>query len=151
MIICLADKPISDSDHYASKQSHLLTIYSPNDDSSRTDGSDGSDRSDGSDGSDSTDGTDDRSSAINCQSGGKVYANGDKWHPIIGPLGPMECVLCLCNRGSVECSRVACDPLPHNCLKVHAIQGQCCQSCAELSPRETNSYPKNAYSAQHCL
>ena len=111
MLTHLIDKPISDSDDYQRKEGHLVTIYSPNDDSSATD---------------------QRLTANDCKSGGKVYPNGDKWHPIIGPFGQMECVVCVCNSGSVECSRITCPHLDHSsCLKPKRVQGQCCPSCAD--------------------
>ncbi|CAG2108002.1 unnamed protein product [Medioppia subpectinata] len=105
------DKPISDSDNYIKKEGHLVTIYSPNDDSS---------------------GTYQAFNANDCKSGEKMHQNGAKWHPIIGPFGQMDCVICVCNSGTVECSRITCHShLKTSCLKTKPIQGQCCPICVD--------------------
>lgn len=65
-----------------------------------------------------------------CKSGGRVYSEGAKWHPIIGPFGQMECVVCTCKSGNVECSRINCPPAQKlACIKPKRVQGQCCLIC----------------------
>ncbi|GFG29126.1 hypothetical protein Cfor_03843 [Coptotermes formosanus] len=37
-----------------------------------------------------------------------VCPDGSSWHPVIGPFGPMDCVMCQCNSGNIECNRFKC-------------------------------------------
>lgn len=67
----------------------------------------------------------------NCKSGGRIYKDGQKWHPFIGPFGQMECVICKCVKGNVECRRVEC--LQENiktCIYPRKMDGQCCPICS---------------------
>jgi hypothetical protein len=55
---------------------------------------------------------------------------GEAWHPVIGPLGPMLCVLCQCRTARIECSRFRCpEPSQLPCLKPSRPPGQCCEAC----------------------
>ncbi|XP_068085126.1 chordin-like protein 1 [Anabrus simplex] len=67
-----------------------------------------------------------------CISAGKYYLDGSTWHPVIGPFGPMDCVMCQCNSGSIECHRFKCpsrSELP--CAKPIKQFGQCCPVCPQ--------------------
>ncbi|CAG2166148.1 unnamed protein product [Oppiella nova] len=122
------DKPISDSDNYDKREGHLVTIYSPNDDSS---------------------GTYQTLNANDCKSGGKVYANGAKWHPIIGPFGQMDCVVCVCTSGSIECSRISCHK--SSCLQTKPIQGQCCPICVVHQTNEDQKSSQNEWQTKETI
>ncbi|XP_023227580.1 chordin-like protein 1 isoform X1 [Centruroides sculpturatus] len=65
-----------------------------------------------------------------CTSGGITYAHGSSWHPVIGPLGQMDCVICKCKSGRIECGRLSC-PQPPSCVKLQPVQGQCCPICID--------------------
>lgn len=65
-----------------------------------------------------------------CTSGGITYAHGSSWHPVIGPLGQMDCVICKCKSGRIECGRLNC-PQPASCVKLQPVQGQCCPICID--------------------
>ncbi|XP_059481151.1 chordin-like protein 2 [Neocloeon triangulifer] len=59
----------------------------------------------------------------------KQYMNEEKWHPNMGPFGPMYCVTCQCKGGRIECSRSCPDPALLQCNQPVRIPGQCCESC----------------------
>ncbi|KAJ9586863.1 hypothetical protein L9F63_019545, partial [Diploptera punctata] len=65
-----------------------------------------------------------------CVSSGKYYVDGSTWHPVIGPFGPMDCVMCKCNAGTIECSRYKCPAVSElPCVKPVTQFGQCCPVC----------------------
>lgn len=43
--------------------------------------------------------------ADGCTSAGRHYANGAKWHPVMGPFGAVRCVVCKCAAAQIECYR----------------------------------------------
>lgn len=56
--------------------------------------------------------------------------HGTTWHPVVGPFGTMECVVCKCVRGQIECGRLKCQPkkdMP--CAKPMKVEGHCCPIC----------------------
>lgn len=60
----------------------------------------------------------------------RYYLDGSSWHPVIGPFGPMDCVMCQCNSGNIVCNRFKCPSraeLP--CVKPAKQFGQCCPIC----------------------
>ncbi|KAF4527905.1 hypothetical protein B566_EDAN011296 [Ephemera danica] len=73
-----------------------------------------------------------------CLSGGRQYMEGEAWHPVIGPLGPMLCVLCQCRSSRIECSRFRCpEPSQMPCAKPERPPGQCCEMCPSPTPAHT--------------
>ena len=65
-----------------------------------------------------------------CKIGGRYFVNGSIWHPVIGPFGEMDCVLCKCLNRRIDCSRLKCpsrDKL--QCTKPVKVAGQCCPVC----------------------
>ncbi|KAJ4435726.1 hypothetical protein ANN_18342 [Periplaneta americana] len=65
-----------------------------------------------------------------CISAGKYYLDGSSWHPVIGPFGPMDCVMCKCNAGNIECNRFKCPSRSElSCSKPVKQFGQCCPVC----------------------
>ncbi|XP_022248892.1 chordin-like protein 1 [Limulus polyphemus] len=64
-----------------------------------------------------------------CSSGGISYPHGFTWHPVIGPLGQMDCVLCKCQMGKVECGRIGCSLRGLTCAKPQKVIGRCCPIC----------------------
>ncbi|XP_076332234.1 chordin-like protein 1 isoform X2 [Tachypleus tridentatus] len=81
-----------------------------------------------------------RNSTNDCLSGGQIYPQGATWHPVIGPLGQMECVICKCQLGKVECSRLNCKETK-SCNKLKQVPGRCCPVCIseEVSEDVTSS------------
>lgn len=66
----------------------------------------------------------------NCLSAGKAHKHGTTWHPIIGPFGQMDCVICTCKMGNIQCSRIDCptfNKLP--CSNPKKVERQCCAVC----------------------
>ncbi|CAG0919603.1 unnamed protein product [Notodromas monacha] len=69
-----------------------------------------------------------------CVSGGRRFAPGSQWHPVIGPFGEMECVECACEGGQISCHRLHCPSAqdlgcaPQDLVKV---PGHCCPTCPE--------------------
>ncbi|KAK2727983.1 hypothetical protein QYM36_008454 [Artemia franciscana] len=63
-----------------------------------------------------------------CISGGRYYLHGSTWHPVMGPFGPMDCVICQCRSGRIECQRLEC-PLQMPCDKPIKVTGRCCPVC----------------------
>ncbi|XP_054159238.1 chordin-like protein 1 [Oppia nitens] len=124
------DKPISDSDNDSKNDDYLVSIYSPNDDSTANNNNNkpfgGND----------------------CKSGAKIYENGAKWHPMIGPFGQMDCVICVCMSGTVQCSRISCDHLIKDCHKTKQIQGQCCPICVDPINTESQKSDLNNHRTQ---
>ncbi|KAI1287296.1 Chordin-like protein 2 [Halotydeus destructor] len=72
-----------------------------------------------------------------CQSGGRLYRDGASWHPVIGPLGQMDCVRCRCESPDIKCSRIRCKTLEQgNCPKGHQwrrVTGSCCPVCRKAA------------------
>ncbi|XP_076311254.1 chordin-like protein 1 [Tachypleus tridentatus] len=66
-----------------------------------------------------------------CSSGGISYPHGSTWHPVIGPLGQMDCVLCKCQMGKVECGRLGCLLRGLTCAKPQKVIGRCCPVCVK--------------------
>ncbi|XP_033609049.1 chordin-like protein 2 [Cryptotermes secundus] len=65
-----------------------------------------------------------------CISAGKYYSDGSSWHPVIGPFGPMDCVMCQCNSGNIECNRFRCPSRAElQCTMPTKQFGQCCPVC----------------------
>ncbi|XP_022246299.1 chordin-like protein 1 isoform X2 [Limulus polyphemus] len=79
-----------------------------------------------------------------CLSGGQIYSQGATWHPVIGPLGRMDCVVCKCQLGKVVCSRLSCKETKTSlCAKVTHVLGHCCPICVSEEteiPKETPSF-----------
>ncbi|CAL4074065.1 unnamed protein product, partial [Meganyctiphanes norvegica] len=75
-----------------------------------------------------------------CRSGGRYFVNGATWHPVIGPFGEMDCVMCKCDNGRIDCSRLKC-PSRNECpsKKTIKVAGQCCPVC----PLVPTSVPAN--------
>lgn len=46
---------------------------------------------------------------LKCVADGRLYNNGQIWHPVIGPLGSMQCVVCKCADSIIQCGRVCPD------------------------------------------
>ncbi|OXA51677.1 Chordin-like protein 1 [Folsomia candida] len=68
-----------------------------------------------------------------CVSAGRYYMHGSSWHPVIGPFGTMECVVCKCMKGQIDCGRLKCPPkkeLP--CAKPVKVEGHCCPICTSM-------------------
>ncbi|XP_078268166.1 chordin-like protein 2 [Rhinoraja longicauda] len=63
-----------------------------------------------------------------CVSNGKTYSQGESWHPILRPFGPVECVLCTCNVTKQECRKIHC-PESYPCKHPQKIAGKCCKIC----------------------
>ncbi|CAG7682310.1 unnamed protein product, partial [Allacma fusca] len=69
-----------------------------------------------------------------CISGGRFYMHGSTWHPVIGPFGVMECVVCKCARGQIDCGRLKCPPKKDlSCSKPAKVEGHCCPICTSAS------------------
>ncbi|XP_013778534.1 chordin-like protein 1 isoform X1 [Limulus polyphemus] len=64
-----------------------------------------------------------------CNSGRLSYPHGSTWHPVIGPLGQMDCVICKCQMGKIECGRVTCSSEALTCDKPQKVIGHCCPLC----------------------
>ncbi|XP_076335753.1 chordin-like protein 1 isoform X5 [Tachypleus tridentatus] len=71
-----------------------------------------------------------RNSRNDCLSGGQIYSQNATWHPVIGPLGQMDCVVCKCQLGKVVCNRLSCKETKTSlCAKVAHVLGHCCPIC----------------------
>ncbi|XP_050739917.1 chordin-like protein 2 [Eriocheir sinensis] len=65
-----------------------------------------------------------------CKIGGRYFVNGSIWHPVIGPFGEMDCVLCKCLNRRIDCSRLKCQSRDKlQCSKPVKVAGQCCPVC----------------------
>ncbi|KAG7157374.1 Chordin-like protein 2-like [Homarus americanus] len=70
------------------------------------------------------------SSDHDCKIGGRYFINGSIWHPVIGPFGEMDCVLCKCYNRRIDCSRLKCQSRDKlQCNKPIKVAGQCCPIC----------------------
>lgn len=59
--------------------------------------------------------------------------HGSNWHPIIGPFGMMECVVCKCLKGQIDCGRLKCPPKKEMpCPKPVKVEGHCCPICNSM-------------------
>ncbi|XP_076335750.1 uncharacterized protein LOC143238959 isoform X2 [Tachypleus tridentatus] len=85
-----------------------------------------------------------RNSRNDCLSGGQIYSQNATWHPVIGPLGQMDCVVCKCQLGKVVCNRLSCKETKTSlCAKVAHVLGHCCPICVNEeteSPNETLTF-----------
>lgn len=71
-----------------------------------------------------------------CKSGDRYFTNGATWHPVIGPFGEMDCVLCKCHFGKIECARLECENKKNfPCKKPIKVTGQCCPVCQDQKPK----------------
>lgn len=71
-----------------------------------------------------------KGSSNDCKSGDRYFRNGSIWHPIIGPFGKMDCVMCKCHNGRIDCSRLKCQSKDKlQCSKPVKVAGQCCPVC----------------------
>ncbi|KAK8381995.1 hypothetical protein O3P69_015176 [Scylla paramamosain] len=85
-----------------------------------------------------------------CKIGGRYFVNGSIWHPVIGPFGEMDCVLCKCLNRRIDCSRLKCpsrDKL--QCTKPVKVAGQCCPVCPLTLM--TSTAPQPSGSTVRCL
>ncbi len=67
-----------------------------------------------------------------CFAGGKTHPHGSQWHPVMGPFGEMECVLCICDEGQISCHRLHCpsaQALGCGGRDLIKITGRCCPTC----------------------
>nr|XP_045597399.1 chordin-like protein 1 [Procambarus clarkii] len=70
------------------------------------------------------------SSDHDCKIGGRYFINGSIWHPVIGPFGEMDCVLCKCYNRRIDCSRLKCQSRDKlQCSRPIKVAGQCCPVC----------------------
>nr|XP_053633805.1 chordin-like protein 1 [Cherax quadricarinatus] len=70
------------------------------------------------------------SANLDCKIGGRYFVNGSVWHPVIGPFGEMDCVLCRCYNGRIDCSRLKCQSRDKlHCAMPVKVAGQCCPVC----------------------
>ena len=63
-----------------------------------------------------------------CKFKGRIYANGDQWHPMIGSYGEIKCVKCHCKDGRQRCKHLKCPQL--TCSKQISLPSECCPRCA---------------------
>ncbi|XP_065347842.1 chordin-like protein 2 isoform X2 [Cloeon dipterum] len=59
----------------------------------------------------------------------RTHLEGEKWNPIMGPFGPMYCVICQCKKGRIECSHVCSYQPEMPCKNPTRPKGQCCLTC----------------------
>ena len=60
----------------------------------------------------------------------RYYLHGTTWHPVMGPFGPMDCVICECKSGRIECHRLECPSRQAlNCDRPVKVAGRCCPVC----------------------
>ncbi|XP_054770724.2 chordin-like protein 2 isoform X1 [Lytechinus pictus] len=77
-----------------------------------------------------------------CESNGKTYQSGEKWHPILFPFGRVDCILCQCRDGETTCNRISCpsdEELP--CRNPQYVSNQCCKVCPDTSEIEPTPIP----------
>lgn len=67
-----------------------------------------------------------------CRFRGRVYINGDEWHPTVQPFGEVKCVKCRCKDGNHKCKRIVC-PKITACSIVINKNNECCPICADDS------------------
>ncbi|XP_054164393.1 dorsal-ventral patterning protein Sog-like isoform X2 [Oppia nitens] len=65
-----------------------------------------------------------------CKFRGRVYPNGDEWHPTVQPFGEVKCVKCRCKDGRSNCKRIVC-PRITACSIVINRNDECCPICAD--------------------
>ncbi|CAG2165932.1 unnamed protein product [Oppiella nova] len=65
-----------------------------------------------------------------CKFRGRVYPNGDEWHPTVQPFGEVKCVKCRCKDGHSKCKRIIC-PKITACSIVINRNNECCPICAD--------------------
>ncbi|XP_071514893.1 chordin-like protein 1 [Panulirus ornatus] len=85
-----------------------------------------------------------------CKIGGRYFINGSIWHPVIGPFGEMDCVLCKCYNRRIDCSRLKCQSRDKlQCNKPIKVAGQCCPVCPLRVV--TNTTPQVSGNTVRCL
>ncbi|RDD46613.1 Chordin-like protein 2 [Trichoplax sp. H2] len=74
-----------------------------------------------------------------CKFDGLTKRHGQTWHPVLPPLGPMNCIDCHCQNGKVTCNPVIC-PTIYPCDNPKIIDGHCCKICSGIKdPQSTTT------------
>ncbi|XP_064091590.1 chordin-like protein 2 [Macrobrachium nipponense] len=89
-----------------------------------------------------------------CALGNRYYTNGSIWHPILGPFGKMNCVVCRCFNYKIDCMRLKCPTREQlQCEQPVQVTGQCCKVCPlnPKTPGVPNGQPPMSGTMVRCL
>ncbi|XP_071949938.1 chordin-like protein 1 [Antedon mediterranea] len=87
-----------------------------------------------------------------CKTDNGLYIHGQRWHPNVYPFGVMDCVVCHCINGEMNCTPVVCkknEDLP--CSFPVAVTGHCCPTCPDSNRVPFSNRPSIKAEPPMCL